>query len=94
TIDAFCERHRARPDVVKIDVEGAELDVLTGARRVLAQPDLQAFVEFHPSVWAKRGVTPDGIRAELANQGLVAEALDPSLDIWNTEGISVRLRRA
>jgi hypothetical protein len=39
-------------------------------------------------------VTPEGIRAELARQGLVAEALDPSLDIWNTEGISVRLRRA
>jgi FkbM family methyltransferase len=94
TIDAFCERHGARPDVVKIDVEGAELDVLTGARRVLAQPDLQAFLEFHPSVWAGRGVTPDAIRDELATQGLVAEALDPSLDIWNTEGISVRLRRA
>lgn len=94
TIDAFCERHRTRPDVVKIDVEGAELDVLTGARQVLAQPDLQAFLEFHPSVWAARGVTPDAIRDELAAQGLVAEALDPSLDIWNTEGISVRLRRA
>lgn len=93
TIDAFCERHRTRPDVIKIDVEGAELDVLAGARRVLAQPDLQAFVELHPSVWAARGVTRDGIRAELANQGLVAEPLDPSLDIWNTEGISVRLRR-
>ncbi len=94
TIDAFCERHRTRPDVLKIDVEGAELDVLKGARRVLAQQDLQAFLEFHPSVWAARGVTPEGIRAELARQGLVAEALDPSLDIWNTEGISVRLRRA
>jgi len=79
---------------VKIDVEGAELDVLRGARRILAQQDLQVFVEFHPSVWAARGVTPDAVRAELATQGLVAEALDPSLDIWNTEGISVRLRRA
>jgi FkbM family methyltransferase len=93
TIDAFCDRHRVRPDVVKIDVEGAELDVLAGARRVLAQPDMQAFVEFHPSVWAARGVTPDAIRAELIEQRLLAEPLHPSIDIWNTEGISVRLRR-
>src|SRR5262249_41973037 len=56
TIDAFCERRRLRPDVIKIDVEGAELDVLRGARRVLRQPGLQAFLEFHPSVWASRGV--------------------------------------
>jgi hypothetical protein len=60
---------------------------------VLAQPDMQAFVEFHPSVWAARGVTPDAIRAELIEQRLLAEPLHPSIDIWNTEGISVRLRR-
>jgi FkbM family methyltransferase len=93
TIDAFCERQGLRPDVVKIDVEGAELDVLQGARRVLAMPGLHAFLEFHPTVWPRRGVTPDAIRAQLVAQRLIAEALDPSLDIWNTEGISVRLRQ-
>jgi FkbM family methyltransferase len=92
TIDAFCARHGLRPDVVKIDVEGAELDALTGARRVLATPGVQAFLEFHPTVWAVRGVTPAAIRAELTSQHLIPEPLDPSLDIWNTEGISVRLR--
>jgi FkbM family methyltransferase len=94
TIDEFCERRHIGPGVIKIDVEGAELDVLEGARRVLARSDLQAFVEFHPSVWSARGVTPDAIRAELERQRLVAEPLDPALDIWNTEGISVRLRQA
>ena len=93
TIDAFCERRGIRPDVVKIDVEGAELDVLRGARRVLARPNVHAFVELHPSVWLSRGVTPDAIRAELAAQHLAAEPLDPLIDIWNTEGIAVRLRR-
>lgn len=94
TIDGFCESRNLHPDVIKIDVEGAELDVLRGARRVLALPGVHAFLEFHPSVWAGRGVTPDAVRAELAAQRLVPEALDPSLDIWNTEGVSVRLRQA
>jgi hypothetical protein len=39
-------------------------------------------------------VTPAAIRAELAAQRLIPEPLDPSLDIWNAEGISVRLRQA
>ena len=81
------------PDFVKIDVEGAELDVLKGARQVLASDAVQAFLELHPSVWAARGVTAEQIRAELAVQHLTAEPLDPSIDIWHTEGISVRLRR-
>ena len=94
TIDAFCQERNIRPDVVKIDVEGAEADVLEGARRVLAQPGVQAFVEFHPSVWRRRGMTAAAMRAQLTSQRLAAEPLDPALDIWNTEGIAARLRRA
>jgi FkbM family methyltransferase len=94
TIDAFCERRRLCPDVIKIDVEGAEVEVLRGARHTLAIPGLHAFVELHPAVWAARGIPPDAIRDELAAQHLVVESLDPSLDLWNTEGISVRLRHA
>jgi len=94
TIDAFCECHGVWPDVIKIDVEGAELDVLKGARGVLGRPGVQVFVEFHPRVWAARGITPAHVRAELALRRLIAEPLDPSLDIWNTEGISVQLRHA
>lgn len=93
TLDAFCEARRLRPDVVKIDVEGAELEVLKGARQVLASDAVQAFLELHPSILASRGVTADEIRTELAGQRLTAEPLDPSIDIWHTEGISVRLRR-
>jgi hypothetical protein len=78
---------------VKIDVEGAELDVLQGARQVLGSDTVQTFLELHPSVWASRGVTAEQIRAELAAQHLSAEPLEPSIDIWHTEGISVRLRR-
>ena len=88
------EARRLRPDVVKIDVEGAELDVLKGARGLLAQPGVRAFVELHPRVWEARGISADTVRAELQAQRLTAEPIDPALDIWQTEGIAVRLRRA
>lgn len=93
TIDAFCAERAVRPDMIKIDVEGAELDVLRGARSTLASPSIAVFIEFHPTAWAMRGITADAIRGELAAQGFAAEPLHPSIDIWNTEGISVRLRR-
>lgn len=93
SLDAFCDARALSPDVVKIDVEGAELDVLRGARRTLASPRIAAFVEFHPSAWRSRGIARADIEAVLAGQGLAAEPLHPSIDIWATEGISVRLRR-
>lgn len=93
SLDAFCDRHALRPDVIKIDVEGQELDVLRGARRTLSLPSVQTFLELHPTAWVSHGINAASIRAELDSLRLTAEPLDPSIDIWNTEGISVRLRR-
>ncbi|MDG5776151.1 FkbM family methyltransferase [Haloarculaceae archaeon H-GB1-1] len=46
TLDTFCERHELQPDVLKIDVEGAESNVLAGATRTLrGKPTL--FIEIH-----------------------------------------------
>ena len=93
TIDNFCKVRRLTPAVIKIDVEGAELDVLKGARQTLALPGMHAFVEFHPAAWARAGIGHAEIEDELREQGFVAEPLEPSLDPWTTEGVAVRLRR-
>lgn len=48
TLDAFCRTRGIRPDVIKIDVEGAEFSVLEGARDVLAKDRPLLVVSIHP----------------------------------------------
>jgi FkbM family methyltransferase len=96
SIDAFCRENRIRPNVIKVDVEGAELAVLRGARATIAAagPSLHLFVEMHPHLWADLGYSADDLRHECAAQNLTAERLDGSTDrVWLTEGVCVRLRR-
>lgn len=57
------------PDVVKIDVEGAELDVLKGMREVLRENHPVLFVEIHPQFLSDRGETPDDILDYLKSNG-------------------------
>jgi FkbM family methyltransferase len=95
SIDEFCAEYRLTPRVVKIDVEGAELAALRGARATIAEagPGLQLFVEMHPHLWAHLGISGNDVRRECEAQGLVAEGLDGSgEDLWQREGVCLRLR--
>lgn len=48
TLDALCAARNARPDLLKLDVEGFEVDVLMGARETLAHgPALQIELHVH-----------------------------------------------
>jgi FkbM family methyltransferase len=93
TVDEFCERHRLMPSFIKVDVEGAELDVLRGARETIRRsPALALFVEIHPTIWRRIGVTRDEFLDELARQSLDVESLVPGQDPWAVEGVALRLR--
>lgn len=93
SIDAVCRRLALRPGLIKIDAEGAELDVLRGARRTIAAagPDLRLYVEMHPHLWAQFGASLEALESELAVQGLRAERLDGKPDVWNLEGVCLRV---
>lgn len=49
TLDTACQRHDIQPDVIKMDIQGAELDVLKGATRAMENALLvESEVEFQP----------------------------------------------
>jgi FkbM family methyltransferase len=47
TIDDFCKNSAIQPDIVKMDVEGAEHDVLIGAEKTIARYRPQLLIELH-----------------------------------------------
>jgi FkbM family methyltransferase len=97
SIDAFCAERGIAPTVIKIDVEGAELAVLRGARATIAAAGsrLQLFVEMHPALWPALGYGADDIERECRAQGLTVEHLDGTREgVWTTEGVCLRLRPA
>jgi FkbM family methyltransferase len=94
SIDRFCAARGIAPTVIKIDVEGAELAALRGARATIAAagPRLQLFVEMHPQLWPGFGITAGDVEAECRAQGLVVERLDGGTkDLWTVEGVCLRL---
>ena len=63
-----------RAAVVKIDVEGAELEVLEGMPRLLAAPGTALIVEWHPLLQQLAGYTPDELPRRLLERGWRLEA--------------------
>jgi FkbM family methyltransferase len=60
--------------LVKIDVEGAELDVLAGMPRLLRQPGLRLVIEWHPRLQQAAGYEPDALPRALLAEGFTLEA--------------------
>jgi FkbM family methyltransferase len=68
-LDDWLEREGLRPDLIKIDVEGAELGVLRGLARTLARDGVRLFVEVHPPELEAAGLSTDHVVHFLAERG-------------------------
>lgn len=55
TLDELIEKYQIIPDVIKVDVEGFELNVLQGATKVLQNYNPIIFLEVHPMYLTKFG---------------------------------------
>jgi len=89
TLDGFCSRQGLRPDLMKIDVEGAELHVLRGARNVLADSRPLIYCEIHPQQMANCGGSVNELTGLLSETGYDVTPLDAP----NPDGIyHARLR--
>jgi FkbM family methyltransferase len=68
TLDTFCSENSLRPDLVKIDVEGAELLVLRGASKLLGESRPIIIVAVHP-YWLPAGQSSQQIFEYLTRYG-------------------------
>ncbi|HEX6747288.1 MAG TPA: FkbM family methyltransferase [Longimicrobium sp.] len=75
TIDAFVERTGIRPSIVKIDVDGEEIEVIAGAARTLREIRPTLFVELHHDLLEARGERPGRFVGLLVDAGYRFETL-------------------
>jgi len=80
TLDAYTERTGIMPNLVKIDVEGAEVAVLRGAQRLLAS-DATILCELHPFAWERNGVSFSDLISALRQSGRRVRYLGADSDL-------------
>ena len=73
TIDDVCRELKIAPTIIRMDVQGAEIHALRGARETIRSArGLSLVVEMHPQCWPAFGVTEQDARATLDDLGLTA----------------------
>jgi FkbM family methyltransferase len=88
TMDRLCAERRIAPSIVKIDVEGAEGEVLRGARATLRAHRPALCLELHFDALERRGESAGAVLDDLASLGYRFESTTGRpLPLW-------RLRRS
>jgi FkbM family methyltransferase len=75
TIDDLCAEHDINPALIKIDVEGAELNVLRGALETLRRVRPIVLCELHPRLWSHFNVDRAQIAAFAQSVGYDVRAI-------------------
>ena len=79
SLDSFCEKNNVYPDIIKIDVEGAELKVLKGMQKLLADKRTAVlFIEIHGFYY--------GDNASEFNKEIISELLSYNYHIYVLDG--------
>jgi hypothetical protein len=76
TLDELVQSRAFAPDIIKIDVEGSEFNVLTGAAQVLSMFKPLLIIEVHPEHVSKIGHDPSLISAFLQDRGYMIYSFD------------------
>jgi FkbM family methyltransferase len=75
TVDGFCEKRQLKPSFIKIDVEGAEYQVVRGSERVLREARPVIVLALHPP-WMPKGSSPGQLWDYLAGAGYEIARID------------------
>ncbi len=78
TLDTFCTAHDLHPEVVKIDVEGAEISVLRGAHNTLRRDRPVIFLSVHPAELELLGESTENLMREIDAIGYDCHEVDGS----------------
>lgn len=57
SLDAFCKQHRVVPDVIKVDIEGAEYWALQGMEQLLKDNNINVLMEVHANFLIENNIT-------------------------------------
>jgi FkbM family methyltransferase len=93
TLDEYVARSHSRPDLVLIDIEGFEIQALSGAKKLIdSKEDLLILVEMHPNVWESAETDRRTAERVLSDLRLIPEPISGQTDPLGEYG-TVLLRR-
>lgn len=67
TLDIFCKNNNISPEIIKLDAEGAEIDILKGSVDVLRLNHPIIFLSVHPKILIQKNQTTDELYNLLKN---------------------------